>query len=95
SARIAYGGMAATPKRASAVEAALVGKAWTMETCEAALSKFSEDFSPMTDMRASSDYRMRSAQNLLIKYFVEGTEPLSTTRLVGRGSTIAGGANHA
>jgi xanthine dehydrogenase small subunit len=94
-ARIAYGGMAATPKRAATVEAALVGQPWTMKTCEAALPKFAEDFSPLSDMRASSDYRLRSAQNLLIKYFVEDTTPLSATRLVGRGATIAGETSHA
>lgn len=94
-ARIAYGGMAATPKRASTVEATLVGQAWSMETCEAALPMFREDFNPLTDMRASSDYRMRSAQNLLIKYFVEDSMPLSATRLVGRGATIASEASNA
>ena len=37
--RIAYGGMAATPKRAKAVEAALLGKPWTEATVEAALAR--------------------------------------------------------
>lgn len=94
SARIAFGGMAAIPKRASAVETALMGQPWTKATVEAALSAFTQDFNPLTDMRASADYRMRSAKNLLIKYFVEDTAPLSTTRLVGRGATIAAGATH-
>ncbi|MBN7762047.1 xanthine dehydrogenase small subunit [Nitratireductor aquibiodomus] len=72
-ARIAYGGMAATPKRAKAVEAALTGKAWTQETVEAALSAYDGDFQPISDMRASADYRMMAAKNLLRRYFLECT----------------------
>ncbi|MCV0380844.1 xanthine dehydrogenase small subunit [Nitratireductor sp.] len=72
-ARIAYGGMAATPKRAKSVEAALTGKAWTQETVEAALSAYDEDFQPISDMRASADYRMMAAKNLLRRYFLEST----------------------
>ena len=53
-ARIAFGGMAATPKRAKAVEEALVGKPWTTATIEAAIPAFATDFTPLTDMRASS-----------------------------------------
>ncbi|SMY05992.1 xanthine dehydrogenase small subunit [Flavimaricola marinus] len=70
-ARIAFGGMAGTPKRASAVEAALIGKPWSAETIAAALPAFAQDYSPMTDMRASSDYRLRTAQNLLSRYFAD------------------------
>ncbi len=71
SATIAYGGMAATPKRASAVEAALVGKPWTSATVEAALAAYPEDYQPLTDMRASAEYRMLAAQNLLRRFFLE------------------------
>ncbi len=69
-ARIAFGGMAATPKRAKAVEAALIGKPWTMETIEAVLAHFVEDYSPISDMRASAEYRMLAAQNLLKRFFL-------------------------
>jgi xanthine dehydrogenase small subunit len=72
-ARIAFGGMAATPKRAKAVEAALVGKAWTMETVEAAIAAFAEDYQPISDMRASAEYRLLTAQNLLRRFFLETT----------------------
>jgi xanthine dehydrogenase small subunit len=68
-ARIAFGGMAGIPKRAGAVEAALIGKAWTLDTVTKALPAFAKDFSPLTDMRASADYRLLTAQNLLIRYF--------------------------
>ena len=70
-ARIAFGGMAGIPKRASAVERALVGQPWTAETVEAAIAYFTEDFTPLSDMRASADYRMQSAQNMLRRYFAE------------------------
>jgi len=71
--RIAYGGMAATPKRASVVEKALVGKPWTEETVEAAMAKFAEDFTPLTDMRATAEYRALVAKNLLLRFHVETT----------------------
>jgi xanthine dehydrogenase small subunit len=70
---IAFGGMAATPKRAKAVEAALVGKPWTDATIEAALPAFATDFTPLTDMRASAEYRLLAAQNLLRRFFLETT----------------------
>lgn len=70
---IAYGGMAATPKRARAVEAALLGKAWTVATVEAAIPAYAEDYQPLTDMRASAEYRLLAAQNLLRRFFLETT----------------------
>jgi xanthine dehydrogenase small subunit len=70
---IAYGGMAATPKRAKAVEAALVGKPWTVATIEAALAAYAKDYQPLTDMRASAEYRTLVAQNLLRRFFLETT----------------------
>lgn len=70
-ARICYGGMAATPKRAKATEAALVGKPWSEETIRFALTSMAMDYTPLTDMRASADYRMASAKNLLLKAFFE------------------------
>ncbi len=68
-ARIAFGGMAGTPKRASHVEAALLGQPWTMATITAALPAFAQDYAPMSDMRASAAYRLTTAQNLLTRYF--------------------------
>jgi xanthine dehydrogenase small subunit len=70
-ARIAFGGMAATPKRAKAVEAALIGKPWTMETVEAAMAAFEADYQPISDMRASADYRLLTAKNLLTRFFLD------------------------
>ena len=69
--RIAFGGMAGIPKRATHVEATLNGKPWTHETIQAALPTFAEDFSPLTDMRASANYRLETAKALLERYFLE------------------------
>jgi len=71
---IAMGGMAATPKRAVHVENALLGKPWTKETITAALPAFAQDFTPMSDMRASKEYRLKAAQNMLQRYFLEDTK---------------------
>ena len=70
-ARIAFGGMAGIPKRALAVEAALIGQEWTPQTIQNALPAFATDFTPLSDMRASADYRLTTAQNLLRRYFAE------------------------
>jgi xanthine dehydrogenase small subunit len=70
-ARIAFGGMAATPKRAVATEAALNGQAWSESTLEAAMHALTQDFTPLSDMRASSAYRMKTAQNLLRRFWLE------------------------
>ncbi len=72
-ARIAFGGMAGIPKRASAVEVALIGQPWTEATVEAALPAFAADFQPLSDMRASAAYRLTTAQNMLRRYFAEMT----------------------
>lgn len=88
SARIAFGGMAEIPKRARAVEAALHGKPWTRASVEVAMEAFATDFTPISDMRASANYRSRTAQNLLLKYFLESESPSSETRIVGRGAAV-------
>ena len=90
SARIAYGGMAAIPKRATNVEGVLTGKPWTTDTVDEAMAAFDADYAPISDMRASADYRLASARNLLARYFRETADDLATTRLVGRGAAIAG-----
>jgi xanthine dehydrogenase small subunit len=70
-ARIAFGGMAATPKRASATEALLIGKPWNDATVSAAMATLAQDYAPLSDMRASSAYRMKTAQNLLRRFWFE------------------------
>jgi xanthine dehydrogenase small subunit len=67
-ARIAFGGMAGIPKRARAVEAALLGKPLTAETAVALKPLFAQDFTPMSDMRASAAYRLKATANMLVRY---------------------------
>jgi xanthine dehydrogenase small subunit len=82
-ARIAFGGMAATPKRAAQAEAALVGRAWDETSLHAAMAALQRDYAPLTDMRASSSYRMQAAQNLLRRFWFEtrSENPLSAEAL--------------
>lgn len=71
--RLAFGGMAGTPKRATAAEAALAGQPFTPDTIADAMQAMTADFTPLDDMRASAAYRMKTAQNLLLRYFLETT----------------------
>jgi xanthine dehydrogenase small subunit len=70
-ARIAYGGMAAIPQRAKQTEIALVGQPWSRETIRAAMPRLATDFQPLSDMRASADYRRLVAGNLLLRLYEE------------------------
>jgi len=69
--RIAYGGMAPTPARAHHAEAALVGKVWDEASADAAIAALAQDFEPISDMRASADYRLCAAGNLLRRFLLE------------------------
>lgn len=84
-ARIAFGGMAATPRRAPGVERALLGQPWTAAGIAPALDAFATEFTPLSDMRASADYRLAAAANMLRRYLAEmdGVQGGVTTRLAG------------
>jgi len=83
-ARIAYGGMAATPRRALAVEGRLVGRPFTRGTVEDAMQAYEEDFKPLSDWRASAEYRLTVARNLLLRFWAEteGQAPVRVRELV-------------
>ena len=70
-ATIAFGGMAGTPNRASSCEAALLNQPWELATVERAMHAMANDYSPMSDARASADYRLKTAQSLLLRYLHE------------------------
>ena len=80
--RICYGGMAGTPHRASKAESVLRGSAWDEATVRSAMDALGEDYTPLTDMRGSADYRMRVARNLLFKFFCETAGEESETRVL-------------
>ena len=81
--RIAFGGMAPTPKRATHAEAALVGQLWTEASARDAGAALAQDFAPLTDMRASAGYRLRVAQNLVVRLQLEtrSDNPLSASQV--------------
>lgn len=70
-ARIAFGGMAGIPKRATHVEAAITGRPWSEETLIAAWDAWEADFTPLSDMRASAGYRLTAARNMLSRCLLE------------------------
>ncbi len=70
-ARLAYGGVAATPIRAIAIEEMLIGQSWTMETVRSVKPALREVFTPLSDLRGSADYRKMLVGNLFEKFFVE------------------------
>jgi len=79
SVRLAFGGMAATVKRAAKTEAALTGQPWTQASLDAAKATLASEFTPLSDMRASAPYRSQVAQNLLQRFWLEtrANEPLA------------------
>lgn len=80
-ARLAFGGMAATPKRALKTEQALQGRPWTEETVRQAMAVMGSDFAPLSDMRASAAYRGTVAANLLYRFYLETTHAKTDTRV--------------
>jgi xanthine dehydrogenase small subunit len=81
-AKVAYGGVAATPKRAAHAEAMLLGQPWTRATARAAMAAMAQDYQPLSDMRATSAYRLMTAQNLVLRYYLETRpqEPLPASQ---------------
>ena len=69
--RLAYGGMAATVQRATAAEAAVRGQPWNQSTVHAAMAALAQDFTPLSDARASAAYRLQVAQNLIQRFWLE------------------------
>lgn len=70
-ASIGVGGVAATPVRAVKTEAALRGQPWTLATVQRAMAVLRTEFTPLSDMRASADYRTAVLGNLLQRYWLE------------------------
>ena len=69
--RLAFGGMAGTVQRATRAEATLHGQPWSQAAVDAAKAALTEDFTPLSDMRASAAYRLQVAQNLLQRFWLE------------------------
>jgi xanthine dehydrogenase small subunit len=89
SARLAYGGMAATPSRAPKTEAKLIGARWDEANVEAAAKTLDEDFAPISDHRGSAWYRATLARNLLRGFFRETVASPSPRLAHGHVATVA------
>ena len=99
SVRLVFGGMAAVVRRATQAEAALAGRRWDQGAIDDARQALVADFQPLSDLRASSGYRMQVAQNLLQKFWLEtrDAEPLppqaaSVWSVMPHLPVVAGGA---
>ena len=86
--RLAYGGVAATPLRVRATEAALMGKPWTRETVEAVMPVLEAEVKPISDHRGSARYRSLLARNLLLAFLLE-SENTDASPLPGNPSSCA------
>jgi xanthine dehydrogenase small subunit len=80
-ARLAYGGMAPIPARAANMEKALVGQPWSEATIDSAIATLPADFTPLTDARASQAYRLKTAGNLLRRFYMQQAPNPPTLRV--------------
>ncbi len=71
--RIAYGGLAAVPKRAVTCEAELTGGEWNEDAVQSGIAALAADFSPISDMRSTADYRRRVCGNLLKRFYLDSS----------------------
>lgn len=90
-ARVAFGGMAAIPKRGKLAEAALTGARLDAgDSWAPAIAALAKDFQPIGDMRATADYRLTAAQALLRKALREIAGTATTnSRIVGHREKVA------
>ncbi len=90
-ARLAFGGMAAVPRRAPAAEAALLGRPFDEDAADRAAAALRDDFAPLDDWRGSARYRLLVAGNLVRRFALEEAGGVAT-RVAG---PLAGAASHA
>ncbi len=74
-ARLAFGGVAATPVRARMAEGALTGKPFDAAAVETAVAAINAELKPISDMRATARYRGTVAGNLLRRFLLAETQP--------------------
>lgn len=84
-ARLAYGGVAALPVRARATETALIGKRWSAAACDEVLPILVKEFTPISDVRGSANYRQQLIANLLRKFFCDDVDA-APRRVLSRGT---------
>ncbi len=84
--RLAFGGVAATPLRAVKTEAALLGKTWSEETVRSVLPLLRGEFTPISDVRGSAEYRSELIGSLLEKFFHDGAPSIGRPEVSERTS---------
>jgi len=72
--KIAYGGMAAIPKRAEQCEKSLQGNSWSEAILDEAMNALGKDFTPLSDMRSTAGYRQHICRNLLRRFYIDTTD---------------------
>ncbi len=77
--RMACGGLAAVVKRATHCEQAVNGQPWNLATVKQAATALAQDFTPISDMRASADIRLHATRNLLLRFYHETQGQLDET----------------
>ena len=92
--RLAFGGMAATPRRAHAAEAALKDRRWTREHVEEAVAALAQEFTPLSDHRGSAQYRALVAGNLLRGFFEETLTTPQPALKAGHAGTVQVEVSH-
>ena len=80
--RIAYGGMAAIPARVPSCEQALLGQPWAQPAIDQAKAALAQAFTPLSDMRASAEYRAQAAASMLQRFYLQTTQPDVDTRVI-------------
>ena len=79
--KIAFGGMAEIPKRAKHCEQALLNQPWNSQSIERAMFELKKDFAPISDFRASADYRLDVSKNMLRRLYLELESDCQTIRV--------------
>jgi len=81
--RFVFGGMAEIVRHAAKAEAAVLDRPWSQATVDAVKQALGEDFTPLTDMRASAEYRQQVARNLLQRFWfaTRATDPMPASAL--------------
>ena len=70
---LAFGGMAATTKRATEAEVFLTANEWTRDNVEQAMEMVQKAFTPISDARSGAEFRSIAAKNLLLKFWNDTT----------------------
>ncbi|WP_028293012.1 xanthine dehydrogenase small subunit [Oceanobacter kriegii] len=74
-ARLGFGGVAAVPLRVESAEQALIGQPATVDGIKAAQAELANTLKPLTDVRATAEYRLQLVQNLLTRAVLEYQQP--------------------